>query len=141
MIFLAAVVPDRQDPAHTPYVSTALGPYDPAETDAIQRGRDWLRDVYATEDIRTLDLEPCYQDPTDARSLLLNGIEREARIRRHRLERERAEAAMAAVGAEVWALGERSFRHYHAVAVTLTVGPPDDLDPIILALGLRLEDV
>ncbi|UTN93075.1 hypothetical protein SEA_MARKY_72 [Streptomyces phage Marky] len=123
-IYLAAVIPDKTDPFHTPYVSTALGPYHPDEIAAMERGKAWLRDTYATEDVRRCE-PPRDGDADYARGLVLRVVQAEAEQKRLKAERERAEEALSHVQPERWPSDV----------------DPEQLDDVLVALGVNPEDV
>lgn len=132
MIYLTAVCFDRSDTEHTAYVATPIGPYRPDETDALERGRAFLREAYKTEDIRTV--EPCGRggnDFMDVRSQVLAVVIKESE--RARLEHEEMMA-----NAAVEALREDTSRWLGAYGLDPS---PDDLDAVLEALGVNPGDV
>jgi hypothetical protein len=85
-IYFAAVVHDKTNAAHTPYVATPLGPYHPDEFGAHERAKAWLMATYKTEDIRRV--EPGNRGSADfdtARGLVIQAVTtehtREMRLR------------------------------------------------------------
>ncbi len=128
MIYLTAVCQSR-DPELVPYVATPIGPYEKDETDAMERGRAFLRDAYATEDIRTVEPVNATQDFDGARSLVILAVVQEHKDARLKAERERAVAALDNLGPEFW--GDMSARDLD----------PTDLDAVLDHLGVLPGDV
>ncbi|WIC89219.1 hypothetical protein SEA_BOGOTA_69 [Streptomyces phage Bogota] len=128
-IYFAAVVHDKTDPTRAPYVSTPLGPYHPDELDRIEYAKIWLRDTYATEDIRRA--EPVGGDFMDARALVLAAVQREAEQVRRAAELMQSEAALESVRDETcrWLTG-------YGIDVSA-----EDLDAVLEALGVNPRDV
>lgn len=123
MHYLTAVVPAR-DPEQAPYVATPIGPYRPDETDAMARGRAFLREAYATEDIRTVETPHDGQDFDTARGMVIQAVGVEQRERSEKARAERARAALASIRPERWDTAD---------------GP--DLDRVIELLGVNPRDV
>lgn len=102
VFYFAAVVPDKHEPIeHTPFVSTALGPYQEDETEAITRAHDFLRDAYGTEDVRRIPVWP----PADfegARKICVRDVGREWVQKRKTAHYERSKDALKALQPEQW---------------------------------------
>lgn len=132
MIYLAAVVHDKTDEGHAPYVSAPIGPYQAHETEALERGRAFLLDAYDTKDVRSI--EPAgnaYVDFMDARALVMAAVIREAQEFREKHDREMSEAAMEAVR-------EDASRWLDQYGIDVS---SDDLDQVLEALGVNPGDV
>lgn len=122
-IYFTAVV-HSTTPEQAPYVATPLGPYHPDELDRIETAKIWLRTTYATEDIRRVEPPNNRWDFTDVRGAVIRQVSTEHNAARLEAERERAEAALRNVRAEVWEHED---------------GP--DLDAVLSMLGVNPRDV
>ncbi|AWY07307.1 hypothetical protein SEA_HENOCCUS_69 [Streptomyces phage Henoccus] len=123
-IYFTAVVHDKTDPAHTPFVAVPLGPYHPDELDRIEQAKIWLRTTYATEDIRRVEPPNAQWDFADVRGAVIRQVTGETERSRLAAEAARAEAALRSVRAEVWEHED---------------GP--DLDAVLSMLGVNPGDV
>lgn len=101
-IFFTAVVHDKTDPSHLPFVAVPLGPYHPDELDRIEQAKIWLRTTYATEDIRRIEPPSSTWDYMDVRGRVISVVSAETEKARHAAEQAQAEAALASIRPEVW---------------------------------------
>lgn len=130
MHYLTAVVPAR-DPEQAPYVATPIGPYRADETDAMERGRAFLRDAYATEDIRTVETPHDGQDFDTARSMVIQAVGAEWRERYEKARAAAVQDALDNMRPERWSI----------VVTADTSALRDDLDTLLEVLGVNPGDV
>lgn len=115
-----------------PEVAAPIGPYAEHETAAMERGRAFLREAYATEDIRTRT----YSGITAVDFMGVRGHVKREVIEQTVGARNAAQAALDAAHGEALREDTERWLSCHGIDVD-----PADLDAVLEALGVNPADV
>ena len=130
MIYLVAIVHDKENSATEPFVATPLGPYNADETAALERGTAFLHSAYATDDVRTV--EPLWAKGGDfdhIRGEVQNIVSEEYAEKIRAAKAQRCREVLARDTAEYW------------TDITPWEITDGDLDLVLEALGIDPADV